>query len=551
MIGKGGVRQLSDLKRALAARLKSVVRPAKAAFTTKPQPVCFDAAWYLEQYPEVAGLGMLPWVHYDRIGAKKGYNPCEFFWTNWYVERYPDIAQAGINPLLHYEMFGAREGRMPSPRFDGVWYATSYCISLKDTNPLAHFMTTGRAKGYQPSEEIALAAFKRGDGGFNANHLLHASLDSKFERLGGSAYYEGRLTDGRSYAAEHGIDLARFVHVDAVASAMTSEGAYCLPPYLAEFRNVIVIPGSTLLITEDGIIGDETSAARSIVPALTQHKLWDRAWVKDDRIAIRYDVEISPRIPAGIHLFKEHEQNYFHFVCELMPKLYSLERSGISCDIPLLVCDDLNPRLYEIIDILKDKSRKIIKLRRNVPYVVERLTYLSDLANVTDVYNAKPSLRHTFLPEQVLAEMSESLIGATVTRRDGGRRIYLPRDSKRRAILNEGELVEAMVRDGYETPNLESLTFPAQVELFANADIVIGGTGAGFTNLLWCRPGTKAIILYSNHPYNNTTFWDRIAKVRGVDITYIEGARSGNVQGIYSMHDDFNIDLSDLRRAIP
>lgn len=35
----------------------------------------------------------------------------------WYVQSYPDVAYSGLDPLRHYVMYGAAVGRDPSPSF--------------------------------------------------------------------------------------------------------------------------------------------------------------------------------------------------------------------------------------------------------------------------------------------------------------------------------------------------------------------------------------------------------------------------------------------------
>ncbi|GAA6184262.1 hypothetical protein [Aliiglaciecola sp. NS0011-25] len=75
----------------------------------------FDAKWYLETYPDVAGSEINPAEHYLKFGAKEGRFPSPQFDGKWYLQRYPDIADADINPLIHFIKFGIAEGRKASP----------------------------------------------------------------------------------------------------------------------------------------------------------------------------------------------------------------------------------------------------------------------------------------------------------------------------------------------------------------------------------------------------------------------------------------------------
>lgn len=533
---------ISKLKR-FANRLRGHDRYSNSWIT--PTPACFEAEWYVKQYPDVALSGLPPWLHYITRGVELGYNPTELFWTTWYLEMNPDVAAAGVNPLIHYVMHGAREGRAPSPRFDSAWYAGNY--GLRDsTNPLLHFIQQGRAKGYYTSEKLAVDGFLGGVGTFGANYDLLRTLENRLQHSGGSAFFEGRLIDGRAYMRQMGADVIQHPALAKVADAIRHEGACCLPPYLAHFEQVAVIPGSSSLLAGEWVINDEIVATRDMRHLPRQQKQWDRVWVNGPCIAIKCDVEITPRLKQGIHLFKEYEQNYFHFVCELLPKLYMIELMGVDHSIPLLTSDDLAPQFYEAIQLLKHPDRPLIKLKRNVPYAVERLTYLSDLSNVTDKYDAAPVRSDTFLHEELISAMAASIHKAVDVANGRARKLYMMRTGVRRKILNEGEIVEVAIRKDFDTPQVESLSFASQVHLFANSTVIVGGTGAAFTNLLWCKRGGRAIIMYPDHEYSNTTFWDRIAAARSVSVTYVYGRRARNVVGTYAMHDDFTVDIEQL-----
>jgi len=74
----------------------------------------YDAAWYLDQYPDVAASGADPAKHFLEFGWREGRNPGPNFATRAYLKRYPDVAEQGINPLLHFVEYGKAEGRTAS-----------------------------------------------------------------------------------------------------------------------------------------------------------------------------------------------------------------------------------------------------------------------------------------------------------------------------------------------------------------------------------------------------------------------------------------------------
>lgn len=71
----------------------------------------FDAAWYLEQYPDVGLAKVEPAAHYIDNGWREGRDPGPHFSTSGYLRANPDVAAADINPLLHFLEHGQSEGR--------------------------------------------------------------------------------------------------------------------------------------------------------------------------------------------------------------------------------------------------------------------------------------------------------------------------------------------------------------------------------------------------------------------------------------------------------
>ncbi|MDD2238187.1 MAG: glycosyltransferase, partial [Kiritimatiellae bacterium] len=77
----------------------------------------FDEAYYLEQNPDVAAMGVDPIRHYLLHGASEHRKPNPFFSTTAYAQLNPDVTASGVNPLVHYVLFGRDEGRT-APRLD-------------------------------------------------------------------------------------------------------------------------------------------------------------------------------------------------------------------------------------------------------------------------------------------------------------------------------------------------------------------------------------------------------------------------------------------------
>jgi capsular polysaccharide biosynthesis protein len=67
-----------------------------------------------------------------------------------------------------------------------------------------------------------------------------------------------------------------------------------------------------------------------------------------------------------------------------------------------------------------------------------------------------------------------------------------------RKIINESDVKNCLIENGFKPVILGELHFQKQVEIFNNANVIVGLHGAGLANLCFCRTGTKLVELRSN-----------------------------------------------------
>ncbi|MEO0036410.1 MAG: hypothetical protein RLZZ501_2433, partial [Pseudomonadota bacterium] len=151
---------------------------------------CFDRAFYLRRYPDVARGRIDPVWHFLTRGWAEGracapgidlapirrtlgpetnlllrldafldavatfgdaLRPPETFAADWYLARNPDVGRAGLDPWRHYLRHGWREGRDPNPMFDTAWYLDRHPdVRAAGVNPLLHYLRYGAAEGHDP-----------------------------------------------------------------------------------------------------------------------------------------------------------------------------------------------------------------------------------------------------------------------------------------------------------------------------------------------------------------------------------------------------------------
>ena len=75
-----------------------------------------------------------------------------------------------------------------------------------------------------------------------------------------------------------------------------------------------------------------------------------------------------------------------------------------------------------------------------------------------------------------------------------------------RVIANEEELLPGLLEMGFRICHLEKMPFEEQVRLFQNAEMVVGPHGAGFTNLIFSKPGTRVVEILAKG-YERRCYW--------------------------------------------
>lgn len=321
-------------------------------------------------------------------------------------------------------------------------------------------------------------------------------------------------------------------------------------PYVATLENITLIPGSKVLIDGDGnALSDEMDAGYRTLGL--RPKRWDMELSDGPCLGFNALPLADEIIPAGIHLMGEHEANYFHWMTEVLPRIHLYLKLTRENDLPLLVSDGLNDNLYELLRIICGSERVIKRLDPGWRYRVSRLVYPSDVSRIFDVYDRAPSLETTYLPVNLLRDMLLAMKKAiSPDARTGGKRVYVKRVSTYRALLNDAEVEHCLAGHGFLSVDPGQLSIKEQVELFAQAEIVIGPSGAALTNIVWCSGHARVLVLHSDHPFKKYPYWDALARVSGARISYLSGPRAHHVSGLFEAHDDYRIQVDTIKHAL-
>ena len=82
------------------------------------------------------------------------------------------------------------------------------------------------------------------------------------------------------------------------------------------------------------------------------------------------------------------------------------------------------------------------------------------------------------------------------------KRFFIKRRGKTRGIINQEEIAESFISEGWAAIYPEDLSLADQIAYFHNAEAIVGEHGAAFTNLLWCRPDCRVLELCADNFLN-------------------------------------------------
>ncbi len=320
------------------------------------------------------------------------------------------------------------------------------------------------------------------------------------------------------------------------------EGNAALPtPYVSILEDAIITSGSSLVVSHQGILLND-----ELVDFPGEEYGFKSPSVRfryKDKVVLDHRNGTHARIKDGITLSCDHDNNYFHWLVECLPKLLLIDELGQFKDVPLLVPKELHKNLIEALRKANIYNHPCILLENDCLYQVGRLIFPSALSRIVDRYQGSLVFdTDIVLSRKWISRVANLLKSNVNSNGKPWRKLFLTRRKGLRTVGNLEEVEQMLAENQFEIIEMDGLSLKYQIELFSQAAIVVAPTGAALTNMLYCQPGTKAIIFMSNHEISNYYFWPQLGDIVGLDVKIIAGQRLYNLTNYWSVHDDYIID---------
>ena len=195
--------------------------------------------------------------------------------------------------------------------------------------------------------------------------------------------------------------------------------------------------------------------------------------------------------------------NYWHWLYDVLPRLALCSKEfGLEKIDYFIFPSTLKKFQQESLDCLNIKKNKRLSSEKYRHISANKLILTDHPVVVTG--NHSNDIQN--VPKWILTWLRENFLNPNILiNKSNPIKIYIDRSDaytkkqNQRLLANENEIKKYLLEKDFVPVKLHKINFKEQVNLFYNAECIIGLHGAGFANLAFCKPGTKVIEMRSSN----------------------------------------------------
>lgn len=315
-------------------------------------------------------------------------------------------------------------------------------------------------------------------------------------------------------------------------------------PWFFEQVTGLVNPGRFVLTLDDGqAVGTAVAnlTASGMLDFETSRYFGARTWTE-------HPLFLRPRLPSVTRVrgtvvslaTRGTSGNYYHFLLDALPR-WALFREAFPDLAPDHLLVNRTTSFQRQLLALSGLDRwPVVEPRKRAAVRADHLV-IPSLPTFEDVVPpwVVDWVRQTFPPRR---------------RDDLPRRLYVTRGVRpnTRRVECEPELVELLQRRGFHVIDPGALPVQDQIDHFAAADVVVGGHGAGLTNLVFAKPGVRVLELFAPD-YLNPGYWSILGSIPGARYRYLTGreaSRPRDRKELKAVYADIALPARDVVEAL-
>lgn len=237
-------------------------------------------------------------------------------------------------------------------------------------------------------------------------------------------------------------------------------------------------------VFEDGRVITEDS---EILQEVAIHKYG--GIIKDNPLLKKDNFPEPKKIGGTLAVIASHgEENYYHWVFHVLPRVKLLQESNIPFD---------KIYIYNLKFPYQKESIKILGIDENKIYIGKENNFIQAEKLLVPSIAVKPAMGKPF-PTWVIEFLKQSFLSVS-NQKQLPSKVFISRSKAySRRIINEEEFYKELESKGFDRVFLEDLNIKEQANLFHHAKEIVAAHGSGLSNLVFCKEGTKVIEI---NPY--------------------------------------------------
>lgn len=296
-------------------------------------------------------------------------------------------------------------------------------------------------------------------------------------------------------------------------------------------RKCCVIGPARKAVRETGFFLDGEVQTSKIPVSPWRIRYWRKRWTSD--VTSRPWLPPRKRICGRIAVLNaRYCHNYFHWLIEILPRLVTMRRAGISADFYLVDC--LRTYQQNALAALGIERHQLIQPHFKLLLEADEIVVPS------------------FPSPQCLRDLGPALLSGfgQVAPAVSTRRVFISRrETGTRTLANEPQVERLLHAHGFETHFMEQYPLAKQARLIHDAEIVVGTHGAGLANLVFARPGTRVIEIVPAGRFNYACYPKR-TRFFGLQHQLVFAACPGRKQVLHPAIDDLAAALAEAEHSL-
>ena len=196
-------------------------------------------------------------------------------------------------------------------------------------------------------------------------------------------------------------------------------------------------------------------------------------------------------------------ENYWHWLFDVLPRLNLCDQTVSLSEIDyFLLPDDVKKFQSETLDCLNIPKHKRLSSKK-FRHIKAKELIITDHPVVITGNNTQDT--HNIPAWIIQWTRSVFLKKNTAINKKNKNKIYIDRGEAnnksqfQRYISNEDEVKKYLLKKNFILVKLHEIKFKEQIDLFYNAECIVGLHGAGLSNVVFCKSGTRVIELKSTY----------------------------------------------------